>query len=46
MNAAAPAKILANQQMRIVKPDGTTYGHMTFHDMVALINYARCDSLL
>ena len=46
MSAGAPAKILANQQILIVKPDGNTYGHMTFHNMMALANYAQCDSLL
>ena len=46
MSAGAPEKLLANQQMRIVKPDGNTYGHMTSHGMMVLVNYARCDSLI
>ena len=46
MSAAAPAKILTNQQIRIVKPDGNTYGHMTFHSIMALVNYAWCDILI
>ena len=46
MSAGAPAKILANQHMRIVKPDDNTYGHMTFHAIMAVLNYACCDSLI
>ena len=38
--------MLANQQMRIVKPDGNTYGHMIFHATMAVVNYAPCDSLI
>ena len=39
--------MLANQQMYIiVKPDGNTYGHMTFHTTMAIMNYTCCDSLV
>ena len=32
--------------MRLVKPDGKTFGHITLHARMALLNYARCDTLI
>ena len=46
MSTGAPAKMLANQQMRIVKPDGNPCGHMMFHGTMVLVNYAQCESLI
>ena len=31
---------------RLVRPDGKTYGHMTFHATIAVMNYAQFNSLL
>ena len=46
MLSGAPAQMLANQQMRIVRPDGKTHGYMTLHASIVLLNYWRCDTLI
>ena len=46
MSLGAPAKMLANEQMHLVIPDGKTFGHITLHAKVVLLNYARCDTLI
>ena len=46
MSLEAPAKILANKQMRLVRPYGKTYGHITLHARMALLHYACGDTLI
>ena len=46
MSSGAPAKLLANEQMKVVDKDGKTYGHMTFRATMAVLNYAQCDTLM
>ena len=46
MNSGAPAKMLANEQMHIMRPVGKTYGHMTFHATMVVLKYARCDTII
>ena len=43
---AAPLRILANKQFRIVDDDGKFMGAATFNVSMAIANYARCDSLI
>ena len=31
MSTGAPAKLIANEQIRLTRPDGQTYGYMDFH---------------
>ena len=38
--------MLANEQLRMVDKDGKKYGHMTLHARMAVLNYARCDTLI
>ena len=37
-------KMLANQQMRLVRPDGNTHGYMTLHASIVVLSYSRCDT--
>ena len=46
MSSGAPAKMLANKQMFVAHPDCKTYGRMTFHAIMAIVNYARFDILI
>ena len=46
MSSGAPAKMLVNEHLCVVRPNGKTYGHMTFHATMTLLNYARCDTLI
>ena len=46
MSSGAPAKLLANEQLKLIDKNGNTYGHMTFRSTMAGLNYARCDALL
>ena len=32
--------------MRLVRPDGKTYGHITLHAKMALLHYTCCDTLI
>ena len=32
--------------MRLIRPDGKTYGHMTLHARIAILYYACCDTLI
>ena len=46
MSSGAPAKLLANEQLKLIDKNGNTYGHMTFQSTMAVLNYARCDTLI
>ena len=46
MSLGVPAKLLVNKQLKLVDKDGKTYGHITFLATIAVLNYARCDTLL
>ena len=46
MSSGAPAKLLANQQLTVLTTDGKTFGHVTFRASMAVMNYARYDSLI
>ena len=46
MSSGAPAKLLANEQLKLVDKDGKTYGHMTFRASMAVLTYALCDTLI
>ena len=46
MSSGAPAKLLANQQLTVLTTVGKSFGHMTFRASMAVMNYARCDSLI
>ena len=46
MLSGALAKLLANEQRRLVRPDGKTYGHMILHAKIAVLHYAHCDTLI
>ena len=35
-----------NEQMRLVRPDGKTYRHITLHARMVVLHYARCDTLI
>ena len=46
MLSSAPTKMLANKQMRQANNDGKTYGHVTLHARMAIMNCNCLDSLL
>ena len=46
MSAGAPAKMLANKQLKVLNSDGTTHSYMTLKATMAVVNYARCDALI
>ena len=46
MSSGAPAKVLANKQLRVLNADGTAYRFMTLNVLMAVVNYARCDILI
>ena len=46
MSSGAPAQLLANQQMRLVRSDGTIHSYMTLNASMAVMNYSRCNSLI
>ena len=46
MSSEAPAKMLANQQMQLVRPSGSTHSFMTLNASMAVADYARCDLLI
>ena len=46
MSSGAPAKMLANRQLRVMNEDGTTHSFMTLNARMAKIDYTRFDSLI
>ena len=46
MSSEEPAKMLANKQLQMVGKDGKTYGHITPHARITLLDYACCDILI
>ena len=38
--------MLANEQMRLVRPDGRIFGYVTLHTRIALTNYSGFNRLL
>ena len=45
MSSGAPAKMLTNEQLRMVTNNGKTFGYVTLHARIVTINYVWCDSL-
>ena len=46
MSAGAPAKMLANKQLKVLNSNGTIHSYMTLKATMAVVNYARCDTLI
>ena len=46
MSSGALAKLLVDKQLRMVDKDDKIYGHMTFCATMAVLNYARCNTLM
>ena len=46
MSSGAPAKMLANRQLRVMNEDNTIHSFMTLNAMMAKVDYTRFDSLI
>ena len=46
MSAGAPAKMLANKQLKVMNSDGTTHSYLTLKATMVVVIYARCDMLI
>ena len=46
MSSGAPAKILANRQLRVLNEDNTIHSSMILNASMANVDYARFDSLI
>ena len=46
MSAGAPAKMLANEQMQVARPNGKTHCLMTFKAIMVVLDYTQFDTLI